>query len=114
MFYNGNRKRNPALIALFIVAAVVAFGLVTMLLWNWLVPAVFSGPYITFIQALGILVLSKILLSSGRGHHWGRWGHYGWRERLRERMEEEHGDEGGTPATATRGSSAVGEEGPAA
>ena len=98
MFYTGNRKRKPALIALFIVAAIAGFGLVTMLLWNWLVPAVFSGPEITLVQALGILVLSKILLASGRGHHWGRWGHPGWRDELQKRMQEEHSGEGDAPA----------------
>ncbi len=98
MFYTGNRKRHPALIALFIIAAVIGFGLVTMLLWNWLVPALFSGPEISILQALGILVLSKILLSSGRGHHWGRWGHPGWRDELHKRMEQEQAGEGDEPA----------------
>ena len=37
-------------------------GWVVMTLWNWLIPALFTGPVIGFWQALGILVLSKILL----------------------------------------------------
>ena len=46
------------------------FGSVTMLLWNWLVPELFNGPLITFWQALGLLLLSKILFSSP----WGKGG----------------------------------------
>ena len=48
------------------------FALVTfavMLLWNWLIPSIFvDGPMITYWQALGILVLSKILFG-GFKHH---------------------------------------------
>ena len=41
--------------------------LVTMYLWNWLVPALFAGPEITFLQTVGILILSKILFGFGKG-----------------------------------------------
>lgn len=85
-------NHSPWRFALFIVAALVAFGGVTMLLWNWLVPALFNGPAITFIQALGILVLSKILLSGGHRRHWGPWSHHDWREKLHDKMgAEQHG-----------------------
>ncbi|HEY8934360.1 MAG TPA: hypothetical protein VIM65_04040 [Cyclobacteriaceae bacterium] len=50
----------------------LVFGYITMLLWNWLVPELFHGPMITFWQAVGLLVLSKILfhgLGKG-GRHW--------------------------------------------
>jgi len=54
------------------VLAVTIFGLVTMLLWNWLVPVLFNGPIISFWQALGLLILSKLLFwgAGGKGHHW--------------------------------------------
>ena len=54
------------------VLAVTAFGLVVMLLWNWLVPVLFNGPIIGFWQALGLLVLSKLLFwgGGGKGHNW--------------------------------------------
>lgn len=50
--------------------AIAVFGLVTMYLWNWLVPALFSGPVITFWQAMGLLVLSKLLFwgMGGKGY----------------------------------------------
>ena len=61
-------------------------GFVVMSLWNWLVPELFHGPVITFWQALGLLLLSKILFSSfgGKGHNnsgGGSWKYY-WRKKL--------------------------------
>jgi hypothetical protein len=47
------------------VAAFVAIGgEVVMHLWNWLVPALFGWRQITFWQALGLLVLSRILFGN--------------------------------------------------
>jgi len=39
-------------------------GEVVMHLWNWLVPALFGWRQITFWQALGLLVLSRILFGN--------------------------------------------------
>ena len=83
------RNHRPWRFALFVAVAFVAFGGVTMLLWNWLVPTLFNGPAITFIQALGILVLSKILLSGGHRRHWGPCSHRDWREKLHEHFDAE-------------------------
>ena len=60
----------PFFILLFIVI-LTAVSYITMLLWNALIPALFSGPVITFWQAAGLLILSKILLGGfhKRGHH---------------------------------------------
>jgi len=46
-----------------VLVVVSAVSLVVMFLWNWLVPDLFSGPTITFLQAVGLLVLSKIFFS---------------------------------------------------
>lgn len=67
---------------------------VTMLLWNWLIPAVFGLGTITWIQALGLLALSRILFGNWggrRGHHRKRKGYYTkemWKKRWQERMEK--------------------------
>lgn len=63
------------------------FGFVTQYLWNWLVPSLFGGPVIQFWQALGLLVLSKILFSGfgHKCHHHGRGGPY-WKQRLHEKF----------------------------
>ena len=51
-------------------------GYVIESLWNWLVPALFTGAHlITFWQALGLLLLCRILF--------GSWGHNGSRRRRR-------------------------------
>ncbi len=68
-------------IAVIGIVAVTVFGFVLMSLWNWLGPAIFGARTITFWQALGILILSKILFGG-----FGRPGHgFHWRDRMRER-----------------------------
>jgi len=60
-------------------------GYVVMRLWNWLTPAIFGWHVITFWQALGLLVLVRILFG-GLGLP-GRAGP-GMRGRMRDRMHE--------------------------
>jgi hypothetical protein len=65
-----------------------------MLLWNWLIPDIFKGPQVTFIQSAGLLLLSKLLFSGigrgfGRHRRYGR--HYDWKrcsEKTEEKSEE--------------------------
>lgn len=49
--------------------ALAAVTTITFLLWNWLMPILFHLPEITFWQALGVLLLSKILLGGDHGNH---------------------------------------------
>jgi hypothetical protein len=70
---------------LFAALFVTVFGVVVMSLWNWLMPALFGWHLINFWQAVGILVLSKILFGGFRGHP-GR--HLYWRRRMMERWEQ--------------------------
>ncbi|MGA3040094.1 MAG: hypothetical protein ABSF54_04800 [Bryobacteraceae bacterium] len=51
------------------LAAIALFGFIVMSLWNWLAPAVFNVRTITFWQALGLLVLSRILVGGLGGGH---------------------------------------------
>jgi hypothetical protein len=79
-------KRCVGAVAFFL-AATALLSLVTMLLWNALVPALFRGPSVTFIQAAGLLVLSHILFrGGGPWRHGGGWRHERWRQRLDEKM----------------------------
>jgi hypothetical protein len=80
-----------------VLAFIALFGLIVMLLWNSLVPALFHGPSIQYGQAVGLLVLSRILFGGlrGRGGWHGSWRQRMWRERWenltpeeRERMRE--------------------------
>jgi hypothetical protein len=68
-----------------VIAVAALLGLVVMLLWNALVPELFHGPSLGYWQAVGLLVLSRLLFGGLRGR--GGWrGH--WRQRWRERWEQ--------------------------
>ena len=83
--------------AIFMFAGAVAiFGGGTMLLWNALMPALFTLPAITFLQACGLVVLGRLLFGShahalmflGGGHHHGGGLHGHLHERFRERWNQ--------------------------
>lgn len=59
-------------------------GYVVMTLWNAVLPVVTGLHAITFVQALALLVLSRILFGGLRG--WGRRGGH-WRSRMRARWQ---------------------------
>jgi hypothetical protein len=70
-------------ILLFMVVACFVFGFVTLHLWNWLMPGIFGLRVITFWQALGLVLLSKILFG-GFHKHGGGGGGRGrkWRQNM--------------------------------
>ena len=75
--------------------------LIVLKLWNWLLPSLFGWHEITFWQALGLLILTKILFGGFRGRpRWtrrdswaGRWQGMTPEEReaFRERMKSRCG-----------------------
>ena len=67
------------------IIAIVVFGFVTMALWNWLMPALFGLRTITFWQALGLVILSKIFFGSFHSHGDRRTD---WRHRMQKRWEK--------------------------
>ena len=71
--------------AIFGVLFLALFTFLVMRLWNWLMPALFGWHLITIWQALGILVLSKILFGGFRGGPHRNWN---WRRRMFERWEK--------------------------
>jgi len=60
-------------------------GEIVLQLWNWLLPSLFGWRQITFWEALGIIVLCRILFG---GHGWHRSGRSNIRRRMQERMQE--------------------------
>jgi len=72
-------------VILIAMIAVAVFGFLVKGLWNWLIPAIFPVHTITFWQAVGLLVLSKILFGGFRGGP-GRGMH--WRGRMREKWAQ--------------------------
>jgi len=55
---------------LMMLAAAAVFGAAVMLLWNALLPQIFALPQIGYLQAVGILVLTRLLFGGlgGRDH----------------------------------------------
>jgi len=80
-----NRFLRVLKFALFAVLFVALFSLVVLNLWNWLAPALFGWHRITFWQALGVLILSRILFGGLRGGPARHW--YG-RRRMMERWHQ--------------------------
>lgn len=87
------------------VAFIAIGGVVVQQLWNWLLPQIFGWRLITFWQAIGFLVLCRILFGgfgfrgSGRSRmgnrmrqHWARMSPEE-REAFRRRMRERCGFE---------------------
>jgi len=70
----------PIALALFIFIG----GEIVMHLWNWLLPGLFGWRQITFWQALGLLVLCRVLFG-GWGAHGGPRS--GARRKMRDRWE---------------------------
>lgn len=70
-YFNYRRKAGFILIAVTLAALLAG---IVMMLWNWLMPAIFGLTTISYIQAIGLFLLSKILFSGickrgGRPHH---------------------------------------------
>lgn len=74
--------------AIWILAGLCVLGGLVMLLWNAVMPVLFSSAQlIDFPHALGLLVLSRILFGGFRGHHAGR-GHWGRHAHITPRERE--------------------------
>jgi hypothetical protein len=93
-----------------LIIFVAVLSLVVMSLWNALIPSLFHGPTLQYWQAVGLLVLSRILFGGFRGrpgwHGHGRWRKH-WenmtpeeRERLRARLKHRCGWDPGEPPPA--------------
>jgi hypothetical protein len=96
-----------------LVIFIAIFGEVVMHLWNWLLPPLFGWRQINFWQALGLLVLCRILFGGfgGHGHDRSksrrpsseRWERMTpeEREKFRQRVGSRCGDFG-TPISGTK------------
>jgi Ca2+/H+ antiporter, TMEM165/GDT1 family len=80
---NPNRATKIAKVLVIIIVAVSMMGFVVMQLWNALMPQIFGLRLLTFWQALGLLLLAKLLFGGFHRHSGGP----PWRRRLRERWE---------------------------
>lgn len=82
---NNDRKfipRKGFILFLIFIPGILLFGLFVKLLWNAVLPAVLHVSPVSFAQALGILILSRILFGGLNKRHWGGR----WRNEMRERF----------------------------
>jgi hypothetical protein len=81
------------LIPVGIAALAFVLGIVIMSLWNGILPGLFGWHTITFWQALGLLVLSRILFGGfkccHKGHIHDRMHHFHLNPEEREKMRAE-------------------------
>ncbi len=78
-------RMAPLVLAVFVLFIAVG-GWVVMSLWNWLAPELFGFRSVTFWQALGLLLLCRILFG-GFGMR-GGGSHSDHRKRMAERWEK--------------------------
>lgn len=78
-------KKGILFVPIFI-GGIFLFTWLVMLLWNAILPAVTGVKAISFFQAMGILVLSKILFGFNKG--WGGSRHYQWKHRMEEKLKD--------------------------
>jgi hypothetical protein len=78
--------------AVMFVALIAAISWVVMYLWNGLLPELFGWPSLRFVQALGLLVLCRILFGGlrvpGGGRHWHRQMFERWEQMTPEEREK--------------------------
>jgi hypothetical protein len=67
------------------VVAFTVFGFVVSHLWNYLMPGLFGLHAITFWQAVGLMLLGRLLFGGFRP---GRGGGFGWRGEMMRRWEQ--------------------------
>ena len=89
MHHDMSRPRRAVRIFMVAVAGVVfatgfalLFGWLVMLLWNWLMPMLFGLKPLSYWQAFGITILSKILFSGVHPPHRSPKDHTRHRERF--------------------------------
>src|SRR5215203_5404122 len=92
------RRGRMLMVAPFAIMGIALFifigGQIVQLLWNALLPPLFGWPLVTFWQALGLLVLCRILFGGFGGHRGYRSGSRMSPEdrgRFRQRMRERFG-----------------------
>lgn len=81
------RGRGFILFPFLFIAAGLLMGAVVMYLWNAILPAVAGVGALTYWQAVGLLILCRILFGGfrGGGGHWRRKGFGGQAPHLRNR-----------------------------
>ena len=87
------RKTWMVILAILMIPLILLFiavgGEIVKHLWNWLLPSIFGLRQITFWEALGVLLLSRILFG---GFGWRGSGRSSIRRRVADRVADRVGD----------------------
>ncbi len=75
--------RRAILDFLWLLAYVAVLGAAVMFLWNALIPDLFQGPALTYVQAIGLLLLAHLLLRRGFFYGGSGWRYPHWRRKWR-------------------------------
>jgi len=89
MRFRGRWVAKGAAFLMLVLTVVAVVSFVVMSLWNALIPNLFHGPVLQYWQAVGLLILSRLLFGGfrGRGHGWHSRGPGGWRRHWRHHWE---------------------------
>jgi hypothetical protein len=80
----GRRFLRVLKVVAIVIVAFTVFGFVTTHLWNYLMPGLFGLRTLTFWQAVGLIVLGRLLF----GGFGPRFGGGPWRRHMKERWEQ--------------------------
>jgi len=77
LYRNRTQRPNAIKIAGWVLGGIILavifaflFGYFVMLLWNWIMPALFGLPEITYWMGFGIILLGRLIFGNfGPGHH---------------------------------------------
>ncbi len=78
-----NRKFKPVIF----FAAIAAVGVVVMLLWNAIIPSIIGWGSLSYLQAVGLIILTRILFG-GFGSVKEKFGKHSEHFRNRERLQK--------------------------
>ena len=73
-----------------VATLIAALSWLVMSLWNCVLPGLFGWPSLNFVQALGLLILCRILFGGlrGPGMHWRQHMHERWQQMSPEEREK--------------------------
>ena len=94
------KRKSPGVIAGRIIFGIIAitglailFGFIIMWLWNILMPEIFGLPLISYWQAVGLFILTKILFGSGRRGRKKYYSKYSSRKHSKHRLKSFFGND---------------------
>ena len=91
MYYGGKKKKFFLIIPILVIGGILLLGWIVMQLWNMILPTAIHAGELTYWQAVGLLLLSRILFGGFGGRRFGGPGFRGgmWKEKWMSMSDEE-------------------------